>query len=162
MADNAQTPAGREERRRAQYVTAEQFAHWRARAVFAFAVLTLVATLAAWLAYDAGRDSDTGLRSNAQEFSLASCIGGGELRIVIARGFDELRTLAIPKGAPVERVRPFIERTQPAIDRLLTQAAGQRYRAPLPPGTVSPDVLNEVRMLARKRCIERVALTFDR
>lgn len=160
--DTDLTPAGHEERRRNQYVTVEQFAQWRRRAVLAFVALTLISTLAAYLGYTAGRDSDHGLRKNSRAFSLSSCVGGGELRIVIARGFDELRTLAIPKGAPASRVRPFIERTQPAIDRLLSQAAGQRFRAPLPPGTVSPDVIDEVRMLARQRCIERVALTFDR
>lgn len=103
--------------------------------------------------------------------ALQQCLSGGELRVAIAKGTDDLRRLAAglkPDEAPKGRVLVFIRATQPAVDELLTQAAygtkqearGRTFSAPLPPGTVSQAVIEEVGKLSEERCERRVAVAY--
>lgn len=169
------TAAGNEERRRGadrrdepQYITRKEFERrasgLRFRMMVALLLVAFAAAVAAWLGYKAGQDSQNGLVRAGREATTRNCISGGDARIATAKGFDDLRRLAIglqtgerPRGDDLK----FIVATQPAIDRLLTQAAGKRYRAPLPPGTVSRRVVEQVQALSVLRCQRRVGSSFN-
>lgn len=140
-----------------------------------FAVLAIVATFAAWRSYDAGRDSQSGLerasldlRRNAYDSALASCVGGSELRVLIARGFDALRRTAVADArgrAPPGTIERFFAVTQPPIDDFLTQAAYERdsrrrYHVRAKLGKVTRSVENEVLALAERRCLRRADRQF--
>jgi hypothetical protein len=150
------TSKGNPERRRAGYMTRHEFAQWRNRAAVLFLLLAFVSSAAAYIAYRAGRDSTNGLRQNSSQAALLTCLAGGELRIAVASGFDQLRRLAVQDATPAQLAR-FIKATQPAIDELLTQAAGKAYHAPLPPGEVNEAVRAHVRDLSAARCAHRAA-----
>lgn len=150
-------------------ITHREFRRWRNIATAAFVALTLISCLAGYLGYNAGQDSQNGLKANATQATYDTCLSGGELRITIARGLDDLRSLALTAQVPSAVREEFIRRTQPAIDRLLTQAAygtsvdeqnGRQYHAPQPPGAVTLTVIDQVRALSLARCKARAADTF--
>lgn len=176
MRDGDVTEAGHPERRRFERrrksrraderghepLTRGDFARWvNRRALPAFVVLTLVSTAAGFLGYSAGQDSQRGLKRQGIEATKGNCISGGEMRIAVANGFDDLRWQAVRPGTSSRVVIPFIARTQPAIDTLLTQAAGREYHAPLPPGRVTSSVVFEVRRLSALRCQLRADRVFQ-
>lgn len=143
-----------------RYVTVDSFRAWRRRATLAFVLLTFVSSGAAYLAYEAGKRDQANLQAAGRDATTKSCLSGVDLRIATAAGLDDLRQLAIT-GAPESRGAQFIATTQPSIDRLLSQAAGTKYHAPLPPGTVTPIVADEVRELGREKCQARTNDTFE-
>lgn len=146
------TPSGHPERRKKKYLSVEQFEAWRRRArnrlVVAWLLLAGVSSFAAWVGYEAGRDTD-----------LRSCTSGAEFRVTVAAGFDDLRRLAIgvqPGTKPDSDELDFLQATQPAVDRLLTQAAG----SPIHPGgdgEVTQQVIDNTLAMAHERCKERVS-----
>lgn len=105
---------------------AEVFARWRRRATIAFVGLAAAATLAGYLAYDAGEDSDRGIRQESARAITQSCRERLNLRITVAVAFDELRRAAVKpavSGPERRQYRDFLERTQRPIDALLSEAA---------------------------------------
>lgn len=152
----ALTAAGHVERRRDGFVTRAEFRGWRNRAAALFLALAAISCFAAYLGWHAGRESTNGLRRNSTAAQLQTCLAGAELRIAVAGGFDQLRRLAVQRATPKQLER-FIRATQPALDVLLSQAAGREFHAPLPPGEVNAAVRASVRDLAAIRCAARAA-----
>lgn len=161
----------RRRRRDSEPVTRAEFEQWLwRRAVPALLIIAAVASLAAYLSFDAGRNSRNGLARAGAQSSFDTCVSGADLRVTIAKGLDDLRSLAInPRRVPEAVADRFTQQTQPAIDTLLTQAAfgttakeraHRQYHAPLPPGTVTPEVVAEVHDLALERCTTRAGSTF--
>jgi hypothetical protein len=108
--------------------------------MIAFVALTVVSSASAYLSYKVGAD-DTRNR----------CLDGGEFRLVVARSFDDLRRLAIA-DAPERYRGVFIARTQPAIDRVLSQTAGRTFHVPLPSGRITPAIERQIKRLTATRC----------
>jgi hypothetical protein len=132
----------------------------RNRATLAFVLLAFVSSGAGYLAYEAGKSATGNLQAAGRDATTKSCLSGLDLRIAVAAALDDLRQLAV-SGAPQMRRDQFIAVTQPSIDRLLSQAAGHEFHAPLPPGKVSAIVADQVRGFGVQRCQERTAATFD-
>lgn len=88
----------------------------------AYGVLVFVSVAAAWLGYDAGEQSDAGLRRAARAQIEGACRERVEGRIGNAQGLDALRRAAVKDPDSARAVR-FLRRTQPPIDRQLTRAA---------------------------------------
>lgn len=99
-----------------------RFKSWRRRATAAFVLLTVVSTAAAYLGYDAGADADDADRRAARTSDINACTERVKGRIVIAVGFDELRRAAVGDSA---EGRVLLVRTQPVIDRFLSNAVGR-------------------------------------
>lgn len=158
--DEPTTEKGLPERRRSRYVTRSEFKWWRRRATIAFVALTLVSSLAAYLAYNAGKRATSNLTAAGRDATTKSCLSGVDLRIAVATGLDDLRQLAVSNATEAQR-DPFIAITQPSIDRLLSQAAGRPFHAPLPPGTVTASVADQVREQGVQRCQRRTDSSFD-
>jgi hypothetical protein len=149
----------RDEQKR-EFVTRKEFDSWVFRLMLAFLASTAIASAAAYVGYKSGQDSQNGLKSNGAQATYDTCVSGAELRLAVAKGEDDLRSLALTAEVPKKVRDAFIVRTQPAIDTLLTQAAGKPYHAPLPPGTVTLSVITDVRALAALRCEKRAGATF--
>jgi hypothetical protein len=112
----------------------------RHRIMIAFVALTIVSCTGDYLSFKAN-----------QREAYERCIGGGEFRLVVAEGFDELRRDAVA-GAPKRQITAFVRRTQPAIDRVLSQTADRPFRVPLPSGRLTPKVERQVAELTAARC----------
>jgi hypothetical protein len=133
-----------------------------------FLALALISCIAAFMGYKAGQDSQNGLAHSGARAAFDTCVAGAELRTAVATGLDDLRSLAITRRVPQKVRDRFVRQTQPAIDRLLTQAAygtdrerrGRTFHAPVPPGSVTPDVTAQVRSLSLARCTARVGEAF--
>lgn len=172
MTDPTVTASGNEERRRGSdrrrdsYITRDEFerraAGLRLRMMVALLLVALGATFAAYLGYRAGQDSQAGLLQQGRQATTRNCVSGGDARLATAKGFDDLRRLAIGL-TPGEKARGrdlrFLQATQPAIDRLLSQAAGKPYHV-RSPGTVTRKVLDAVGALSVERCRRRADSSF--
>jgi hypothetical protein len=159
------TPAGHVERRSAKYLTLDDFAWWRRRAVAAFVVLMFVSAGALYWAVQTGhdstrraRESTVRLRVQAASASLASCYAGKDLRLVIAVAIDDLRRSAIPKGATAATAGVdydlFLTATQGSIDELLRQAA-EKPQPTDPAGPLTLKKQRAVEDLGRRACEKR-------
>lgn len=138
----------------------ESFHRWRKRTGLrlgiAFVGLTIASVTAGLLANNA---SDN-LAVQARTEVARSCADRAELRIAVAVGFDELRRTAIAdQGAAAQTA--FLLRTQPPVDRLLSEAAGATIRAEVTPRGIRGADLKEVRDLAETRCNRRAILVIQ-
>jgi hypothetical protein len=153
----AKTGSGLPERRRDNYVTVEQFRSMVNRFLVIFLLTGVLSAVAAFLSYQAGQND----AKSSRRASVETCRSGTDLRIATAAGLESLRSLAVEYGQSSTRERAlFIGRTQPPIDELLSQAAGVEYHAPIPPGSVTPKVRQEVLELAEERCQKRADRAF--
>jgi len=120
---------------------------WRRRVLIAFVSLTAIACGSAYLSYQQGRDD-----------TVQRCISGGPFRLTVAQGFDDLRRLAV-KGAPDAAQVRFFRQTQPAIDRVLSDTAGERFAVKIPKdaraaeaGRITARIKADVLRLSEERC----------
>lgn len=118
--------------------------------VAAFLLSGVIASASAYYAYNSNSEQDRGQ-------TLATCLSGGEFRILVAQANDTLRRSAVglvPGEDANPRVEPFLKSTQPAIDSFLSQAAGEPYSAG-GTGEVTQQIVDNVRALSVKRCERR-------
>lgn len=136
-----------------KYLTCDEFRHWKnRRAVPAFVILTVVATLSGFLGYNASRESDSNLRHAGADAVLRSCLSRADIRITTASAIDDLRTAALqPPANHKQRVEQamFLARTQKPINDLLTIVVGHNPRTV---GFLKADYLDGLRVLSAQRC----------
>jgi hypothetical protein len=148
------TPAGFPERRRIRYVTWDQEIRIVWLLVGFITVLAIGCAIGLWWSWQNSR-ANREQSANAVE---RSCLARGELRLTIADAIDGIRLSAIGSSADADpreftaRQRRFIAATQPPVDKLIRDAAGDPSYRTDPPGPVPPSVSVEVRQLVRERC----------
>jgi hypothetical protein len=136
------------ERRRVPYAKVSDMHGLRNRMILALLFLAAVSSFAVWRVVQEGKDTD-----------MANCVNGREFRILVAQSNDQLRRAAVglvPGQNANPRVKRFLIATQPAIDGLLTQAAGKPVHAHGPGGEVNAATIREAQRMARARCEERI------
>ena len=147
------------ERRRTKYAKQSDLISLRRRMTLGLLVVAAVASLSAYLGYRANENGNDHDRAAQKRDTMRTCLSGGELRVLIAQSNDLLRRSAVglvPGEDANPRVARFLVATQPAIDDLLTQAAGKPYHIEPLGGELTSATTDRVLSLSRARCDRRI------
>lgn len=125
-------------------------------------LVLLVSAMGYWI-WTADKENDADLSAEGARATYTSCVDRGEGRFAVAVLGDDLRRLAVATDpatqTPEDRaqVKQFMQNTQPAVDRVLSDAVN---RVVSTEGAIDESVIEPLREEVRASC-KRQASRFD-